>query len=376
MRAGEDATPYDLALIDMQMPGMDGLALARVITADPTIAPLPLVLLTSLGHRQLSPAMQAAGITACLAKPVRPSHLFDCLVSVMAPARRAEPGVATGSATSPGFSGRPAALGPRLLLAEDNAVNQKVAVHMLEKLGYQADVVGDGRAALEALSRAPYPLILMDCQMPGLDGFAATAAIRQRERAARHTPIIAMTAGAMEGDRERCLAAGMDDYLAKPVREAELAAVLARWLPAAEEMPRTDPPSNGGRDATDAAGWDDGIDRTVLARIGDPARGGEPALLREVVALFRADGRPLLQELRAAAERGDADRLMRGAHKLRGSASNLGAERMSALCERLEALGRAHTSEGAAGLLDELDREWFVLDRVLDEETQRLAKGA
>jgi signal transduction histidine kinase/DNA-binding response OmpR family regulator len=229
VRRGE---PYDLIILDMHMPVMDGLTLARIIKADPTLAQHPLVMLTSVaqrGHRQLA---QEAGICAYLTKPVRQSQLFDCLATVLGATE--VPEVASPPAVSPTTSDTPVEHRERLhlpiLVAEDNVVNQRVAVRLLEKLGYRADVVANGHEAVAALESIPYAVVFMDVHMPEMDGYAATAMIRQREGTSKHTPIIAMTANALEGDREKCLAAGMDDYLSKPVRYADLEALLERWL--------------------------------------------------------------------------------------------------------------------------------------------------
>jgi signal transduction histidine kinase/CheY-like chemotaxis protein len=226
--------PYDLALLDMQMPGMDGLELARTIKADPALAALPLVMLTSitqLGHEEL---VHQAGIAAYLTKPVRQSHLFDCLTLVKG---LSTPAVGSSSQITQPLIDRyrlaqvKAQIQPRILVAEDNLISQKVAVRLLEKLGYRADVAANGQEVVEALRHTPYAAVLMDCQMPQMDGFEATVAIRQREGSTRHTPIIAMTASAMPGDREKVLAAGMDDYISKPVKPDDLAAMLRRWIP-------------------------------------------------------------------------------------------------------------------------------------------------
>ena len=180
-------------------------------------------MLNDFGQPIAEEELRVAGIAACRCKPVRQSTLFDCLAGVLAgtPAAAAKTSGAFASAPQ----GRHA---ERILLAEDNAVNQKVALGQLRKLGYSADAVANGFEVLEALGRIPYDIVLMDCQMPEMDGYEAAAAIRQREGAARHTWIIAMTANAMTGDRELCLAAGMDDYVSKPVRTDELGAVLGR----------------------------------------------------------------------------------------------------------------------------------------------------
>jgi CheY-like chemotaxis protein len=218
---------------------MDGLTLARAIKADPAIAGTRLIALTPLGHAATESEMQAAGIDASLVKPVKQSRLLDCLVAVIGRAEAGELG-----ASKPGdvpLPPLPACLpagfeGVRVLLAEDNAVNQKVALALLKKLGCSADAVADGVEVLDALQRVPYALVLMDCQMPEMDGFEATRLIRKRELdTGRVCPwkspvrIIALTASSFQGDREKCLAAGMNDYVSKPVRLAELQAALERW---------------------------------------------------------------------------------------------------------------------------------------------------
>jgi signal transduction histidine kinase/CheY-like chemotaxis protein/putative methionine-R-sulfoxide reductase with GAF domain len=224
---------YDLALLDMQMPEMDGMTLAKAIKADPAIAKTRLIMLTSLGHRFETEELRAVGLDAYLVKPVKQSRLFDCIADVMGSGLFAE--------TPEVMAAKPPEVAPlarlHLLLAEDNHVNQKVAVAQLKKLGCTVDVVANGLEVLDALPRVKYDLIFMDCQMPEMDGYEATRAIRKREQDQQRpcrwkapVHIIAMTANAMQGDREKCLAAGMDDYVSKPMRATELRAALERSL--------------------------------------------------------------------------------------------------------------------------------------------------
>ncbi len=248
---------YDLALLDFQMPIMDGLELARTIKANPILANMKLVLLTSVGQNGDGQLARKAGVDVYLTKPVRQSHLFGCLARVMASSFQTEPVPVSSVIRRTTAQATPRSRLP-ILVAEDNPVNQKLAVRLLEKFGYRADIVANGLETLEALSRISYAAILMDCQMPEMDGFAATREIRRRESqwsvvsgqlpvrqeilsesslttgnwslAARHIPIIAMTANAMNGDRERCLEAGMDDYITKPIKLDTLKAVLERWV--------------------------------------------------------------------------------------------------------------------------------------------------
>jgi CheY-like chemotaxis protein len=259
-----------------------------------------------------------------LTKPVKGAALYDAIAAVLpgGPKVRAAPPAPPKAA--PRSTGR-------VLVAEDNTVNQRVAVRQLQKLGFSADAVGNGLEAVEAVERIPYDLVLMDCQMPEMDGFAATAEIRRREKRGRHVPIVAMTANALEGDRERCIAAGMDDYLAKPVREAELETVMRRWLHD-EESP---------------------IDPAAMANLRE-LDDGRDDLLREVIGLFLEETPPRLDTLAAAVGAGDTESLWRAAHALRSGAANLGATRVVRLCDMVEKRGRAGLLEGVVELAAEL----------------------
>jgi CheY-like chemotaxis protein len=233
-RAGD---PFRFVLLDYQMPEMDGAALGAAIQKDPCLSDAVLIMLTSVGHWSEVLGMQGSTIDACLVKPVRQSQLLNTLATAWS--RRLQAGLRAQSGlhhtippartlaeSAPGHS-------LRVLVAEDNAVNQKVAVRILERLGVRSDVAANGREAVDMCAMFPYDVIFMDCHMPEMDGYAATAAIRQQMGAARRVPIIAMTAEAMEGCRENCLAAGMDDYVAKPVRPDDLKEALQRWAPRA-----------------------------------------------------------------------------------------------------------------------------------------------
>src|SRR6266403_1965438 len=224
-RAAQERDPYPLAIIDLDMPSMDDWALARQIKADPKIARTRLILLAGLGQRISPEELRAADITDCCSKPVRQSMLFDCLTKALleSPATL-QP--AAGSSAAP----RPQPQKARVLIAEDNPINQKVALVQLEELGYHAEVVPNGLAVLEALDRISYDIILMDCQMPEMDGYETARRIRTRSGNFRQPYIIAMTAHAMSGDSEKCLEAGMNDYISKPIQLDAFAAALARGL--------------------------------------------------------------------------------------------------------------------------------------------------
>jgi two-component system, sensor histidine kinase and response regulator len=244
--AAAEGRRYDVALLDVQMPEMDGFTLAATIKGDPSIAGTRLIVLTSMGHSLRPAELNQLGIESYLVKPVRQSRLFDCLVGRARSGPKAE-AAAEFPARLPASSPTLSELAPEfkeahILLAEDNSINQKIVLAQLRRLHCRAEAVANGREVLEVLQRIPYNLIFMDCQMPEMDGYATSQAIRQCEK--RLSPpcpwkppvhIIALTAHAMQGERDKCLAAGMDDYLCKPLRQAELQSALERWQIAVEE---------------------------------------------------------------------------------------------------------------------------------------------
>jgi CheY-like chemotaxis protein len=250
----------------------------------------------------------------------------------------------------------------RLLIAEDNTVNQKVAAKMVEKLGYRADVVGNGLEALEALSRIPYAAVLMDVQMPEMDGYEATRETRRREEGQnRHTPIIAMTANAMQGDKETALEAGMDDYIPKPVKPDELDAVLERWILRPED-------ATTASEAVDrTASLDDPIDRSVLAGLRELQVEGEPDIVAELAGSFLKDVPVRLTELREATEIGDGRLVEQVAHALKGSSATVGAIKMEVICAEFEEIGRSGDLTAAPERLYHLHEEFGRVGMTLEE---------
>jgi two-component system, sensor histidine kinase and response regulator len=250
----------------------------------------------------------------------------------------------------------------RILLAEDNLINQRVGVAMLAHLGFEVDVVADGPAAVDAALHTGYQAILMDCQIPGLDGFRATGEIRRREEPGRRTPIIAVTSSATESAGQRCLAAGMDDHLAKPLRLKTLTAALDRWVPAARWVRRVDgpaepdPPSRRGAPYASDAGRGV-LDAHVVARLERLGAAAGEDLLGQLVTLFLADADTLISALRLAIAVGDAAAVVRSAHTLSGSSANLGATDLAGLCAGLAAQPRAAEPVGRAELLAQIEAE-------------------
>jgi signal transduction histidine kinase/DNA-binding response OmpR family regulator len=361
--ASQTGDPYHLAVLDMQMPQMDGLALARAIKAEAAHAALRLVLLSSLGHRVEEHLLRTAAISACLVKPIKHTDLLNVLSRVLSPAGRAaaEP-TSDVSASTPRLGPPLPSRRLRVLVAEDNVVNQKVAVQQLRNLGHTADVAANGLEVLEALERIAYDAILMDCQMPELDGYDATRHIRECERERPHVyrhrppiPIIAMTAHAMQGDREKCLRAGMDDYVSKPVNLEALRAAL-------ERQPRH---SAGLRPVP-------GADRTLNVQTLHRLRGlfasGQTEAVDQFIDLFLADTPQRLMELRQAFARRERPRLGTLAHTLKGSASNVGAERFAALSGSLEHAADAGSWETVGSCLVQVEEEFPRLRAALGAE--------
>jgi PAS domain S-box-containing protein len=351
---------FDLAILDMKMPGMDGLSLARAIKADKGVSGVHLVLLTSIGQRGHGAEASRIGISAYLTKPVDEADLYDCLVEVLTPGRSPR---ARAQVTPHSLREARPPTGARILVAEDNEVNQKVAVRLLEKLGYRVEVADDGNEVVEACRRSQYDAVLMDGQMPGMDGFEATRRIREEEGGDHRTPIIAMTASAMKGDRERCLEAGMDDYVSKPVTPQSLEAALKRWIDVPTEPAR--PPT---RTASSPAEPSDLLDDAVIQ--GLIAVDQDGTLIDEVVGVFLRLAPVRLDALRNAA-RGNAGQLERTAHSFLGSCGNLGCRRMADLCARLEVLGRSGSTEGAPELVRALEEELAAVRPHLEALPQR-----
>jgi PAS domain S-box-containing protein len=348
-RARDTGDPFAAAIIDMQMPDMDGADVARVIKADETLKRTRLVLMTSLGQRGDARQMEELGFSAYLVKPTRQSDLFDSLSTVLARSTLSQPKsrIVTRHAIREMRRGA-----VRILLAEDNLTNQQVALGILRKLGLHADAVADGSEAIVALETLQYDLVLMDVQMPEMDGFEATRRIRDPNSAVlRHEiPIIAMTAHAMQGDRERCLEAGMDDYVTKPISPQALAEAVDRWLPREDTVPGAHEPAepvfavSGPSPATtvfDKAG--------LLARLMD-----DEALARIVVIGFLEDAPRLIEALTDCLHVGDAQGAVRQAHTIKGASATVGGEALRAVAQEIETAASAGDVDRAIPHLPDL----------------------
>ncbi|QBE67083.1 response regulator [Pseudoduganella lutea] len=380
LRAGVDCgQPYDVALLDMELPQIGGLALAAEIKGDAALAPVRLLLLSTEHNAADTVQRREAGVAFQLIKPARPSDLYDCIVTPL----RASEGMRTASPPQPDLlpqllsqslvpgEPRPATRQRhKVLVAEDNPVNVEVACAMLEAMGLDVCAVGNGEEALAAAKADDFDLVLMDCQMPVMDGMAATAEIRRHEQQQGRVlqlPVIAITANALQGDRETCLAAGMDDYLSKPFTQAALSGTLARWiaLPRATLVHHGDAP--GAADGTEAppgtapkpAGCS--INRRALEAIrGLSADKGE-VLVQRVLHAFIDDTPIRLASLHEAIATSNAGALRKAAHSLKSSSANVGADMLAQLSREMEQLGRTDTTSGAAALLSTMEREFTAV---------------
>ena len=414
-------SPCDLAILDMNMPEMNGMELAQAIKADPELQDLPLVLQTSSGLRGDSARSRDVGCDAYLSKPVRKADLHACLEMVMGGSTQTHE---IGASTSKGVSEldwvSSQSVSGHILVVDDHVVNQQLAQMMLERMGHRIDVVGNGLEAVEAVARIPYDLVFMDCQMPEMDGYEATKNIREMERKKQkvkskelgvrreeqdkdfsetpdsspftphcsHIPIVAMTANAMKGDREKCLAAGMDDYISKPIKHEELALLLAKWLLVKGRTAGELEKENAGPTHFE----DERINRrseredAVLAKaqvmavepilaphlVADWREAGGSAFVMKLVNQFVLDATTCVEEIQRAVELQCASDIREAAHGLKGMAANMGLASLTQLSHQLETLGREQNLRESVPLFETMQQEFVrvqtALQQLLDQE--------
>ncbi|MBI1943181.1 MAG: response regulator [Betaproteobacteria bacterium] len=355
--AAKTSDPFSLVLLDGHIPDMDGVAVAQALRDDPALSECSAMLLSSTGRFADAARCRKAGIAAYLLKPIKQSELLDAILTTLDPAAPAAKPRADDSGLLQPISGRR----PKVLVAEDNVVNQKLAVRMLEKRGCEVIVAGDGDATLEAIGKQCFDLVLLDIQMPKMDGFEVARVIRQREQGTgAHVPVIALTAHAMDGDRQRCLDSGMDDYITKPIRAAELFTAIDRCCPVqpaagAGPAPAAAPP------APEAAILDRG---TLLDRVG-----GDLDLLDDLLVVFRKECGRLLPGIKQAIFARDGTAFQRAAHALQGMLRNLSAGRAQELVLRMQRMDLAVEGGAVEQGFARLEAEIAVLKEELLKTT-------
>jgi two-component system sensor histidine kinase/response regulator len=348
--AATDSDPFQVALIDMELAGMSGLDLGTRIKQDKDGPEISVILLAPWSKRPDPKQLEKRELLVCLSKPVMRSDLKLWLSKALAQIKETSIGEGTADQKVPASPEYPG-LNARMLLVEDNPINQRVALRILERLGFRADTASNGIEAIKAIETTYYDLVFMDIQMPEMDGFGATAAIRQMEPVlGRRIPIVAMTAHAMEGDREQCLEAGMDDYISKPLDRAELAKIIRRklHLPALNEA--SSPPSPSQQAGLTGRAFDK---EALLERLE-----GDEEFCREIIAMFLNDVPGQLQKLRRAVDENQISEIVLRAHTLKGSAANVSAEDMRQAAQALEMVGRSGDLKQAGELYLALEKEF------------------
>jgi signal transduction histidine kinase/two-component SAPR family response regulator/HPt (histidine-containing phosphotransfer) domain-containing protein len=355
---------FDVAVIDMQMPGMDGLALAAEIRKLSRTAMMPLVFLTPLGTRSDSAPNTQLAFANSITKPVKPAQLFAVIERALFTQKKAEAQAQAPKTNQPLAERLPL----KILLCDDNTINQKVAVRILAQLGYKPDVAGNGVQALEAIDKNPYDLVFMDLMMPEMDGLAATRNIRERQKNPAANPnysgrilIIAMTAHAQQSDKENCLASGMDDYLAKPIRPADLRGMIEKWAapatPSAENKPAPAPKI----EVPAAPAEEPPVD---MSRMND-LTGGDPIMLGELADMFYKQTSQQLKQITDAVLAGDATQVRHIAHSCKGASATLGMTQLSKLMLALEKMGGEGKLTGAPKFCEDAATEYKKIEKFL-----------
>ena len=362
--AASKGTPFDLAILDFSMPDIDGLRLAGMIKSDPSLAGIRLILISSVGIRGDGRKAREAGISGYLTKPIRRDILFESIAAVMG---LGDPGEGD-FVTRHTVAGARRRIGGKILLVEDNPLNQEVTLGMLSVLGCDADVAGNGQEGLDAIAAKQYDLVLMDCQMPVMDGYAAARALRalEKESGGGRLPIVALTANALSGDSDACLAAGMDGYLSKPFTIQKLGNMLSKWFSVEREKEPVGVPEAPRVPAGTAKPSISPINKTVLDGIRELEGAGNQGFFERIVTLYLSGAPGLAEEVLTGAEKGDMDSLLRAAHSLKSSSANVGATGLSDLCRKIE--GKARAGEPVAAgdpLLSKFEGEFRSVQEAL-----------
>ena len=372
--------PYQIAILDYQMPEMDGETLGQAIKRDPLLRDIELIMLSSLGQEgEVRERLRKIGFAAYLVKPARQSELLATLTSIWdAHCERRTIDLIGDPQPLPQTYEAPITdslertfIGTRVLLAEDNTTNQIIAEMMLRSLGCEVDIAANGWQAIQRIDEFSYDIVFMDCEMPEMDGFEATAAIRRRSDSKSRLPVIAVTAQAMQGDKERCLLAGMSDYISKPVKQEDFASALKEWLlkkdrhetgrgekTQSENTAADTSHSLSSRSASSSEDASSVLSREVVASLRALAEATEPALFNQMFASFLSDSAERIDILRSATSATDAERLQKTAHAMKGASANVGATHMAEIARQLEVLGRTSSVTGAIALIEAMESEF------------------
>jgi len=360
IRGGER---FDAALLSAHTVRMGGVVLAGEISADPLGSAVPLVMLTWRGRTADSLRNRELHIAGSLFKPIRVRSLHSTLIQILGGEADAEEQSESSDEIDLQLALR---LPLWILVVEDNAVNQKVVLRFLNLMGYRADVAENGYQALDALGQKPYDIVLMDVQMPEMDGMEATREIRRRWTPERQPRIIALTANAMHGDREACLSAGMNDYISKPVQIEELHAALERWGSKQRGSVRPPPPDTPGDIANPATV---NPEKVAFLRRFEQSRGSH--VVTGLIELFRKDTTKRMAALRAGLDEGDFEVVQHEAHSLKGSSRSMGAERLATLCEGMEQLSKSRSVRAVESLFSAAEVELGRVLEAFDAERRR-----
>ncbi len=363
----DNQRPYDLIIIDMKMPGMNGLELGKRIKTDAKLSSIPLIMVTSTQFLGEAPEARKIGFAAYLIKPIRKGDLYQCLLNALISDSSVAALPAANAETTADVMGSLTAR--RILLAEDNPVNQSVADHMLQNFGCKIDIANNGQEALLAVEQKHYDLVLMDCMMPEMDGYQATAEIRRRQKAGKLPafPIIALTANAIEGDREKCLIAGMDDYLAKPFKAESLLRVITIWLNPALGLTMTEaePSLTQSTDTTEKSGLN--IQSLETIRDMDSSNGSDYAFLQHIVTLYQDNARKILASLEEAWTKGDIDTIRMLTHTLKSSSNQVGAHHLAGMCLKVEMEAKSQRYDLSGNALKRIQQEFADIYGALND---------